>query len=206
MTATSETHQPEAPNPRHTIVLHDCGDAVLLIGSEESPQTVLVLKIVMSLASPVWKAMFERRQWAESTATEIPLPDDDVDAMLIVLRIAHLQFKEIPAKNGLSLEDLLQVAIVCDKYDTVGLVRPFLDLHCWTENIAPDIEARTNCHPSWLFIAWTFGYDDSFNALAKHLALTVSLGLDDQLILEDDSDINPDELPPDVLGKTLFHK
>jgi hypothetical protein len=182
--------------------LHDGGDAVLLIGSEGSPQAVVASKTVMSLASPVWKAMFDRRKWAESTATEIPFPDDDIDAMLIVLRIAHLRFQEIPSKNGLSLEDLFQVAIICDKYDTVGLVRPFMDLHCWTENLIPNVESRTKCDPSWSFIAWTFGYDTSFDALARHLALTVSLDPDDQPHLENNSEINPDELPSDILGKT----
>jgi hypothetical protein len=202
MPTRSGTHRSDAPNPSQTVVLHDEGDAVLLIGREESPQAVRASKTAMSLASPVWKAMFERRQWSESTATEIPFPDDDADAMLIVLRIAHLRFKEIPSKDGLSLEDLYQVAIICDKYDTVGVVRPFMDLHCWTENLIPDTESRTKCDPSWSFIAWTFGYDYSFDALARHLALTVSLDADDQPELEDKSDMNPDELPSDILGKT----
>jgi len=193
----------DVPNHSQTVVLHDGGDALLLIGPEECPRAVRASKMVMSLASPVWKAMFERRQWSESTATDIPFPDDDADAMLIVLRIAHLRFKEIPSKGGLSLEDLFQVAIICDKYDTVGLVRPFMDLHGWTENLVPDIESRTRCDPSWSFIAWTFGYDHSFDALVRHLALTVSLGVDDQPELEDNSEMNPDDLPSDILGKML---
>jgi hypothetical protein len=51
--------------------------------------------------------------------------------MLLVLRIAHLQFKEIPQGNGLTIDALLSLAVVCDKYDLVSMVRPFLDLHCW---------------------------------------------------------------------------
>jgi hypothetical protein len=205
MPTRTETHRSDAPNPSQTVVLHDGGDAVLLIGPEECPRAVRASKMIMSLASPVWKAMFERRSWLESTATDIPFPDDDADAMLIVLRIAHLRFKEIPSKEGLSLEDLFQVAIICDKYDTVGIVRPFMDLHCWTVNLIPDIESRTRCDPSWSFIAWTFGYDDSFDALARHLALTVSLGVNDQPELESNSEINPDELPSDILGE-IFAK
>lgn len=56
------------------------------------------------------------------THGEMELPEDDADALLYVLRIAHLQFRRIPAT--LEFVDLLNVAIICDKYDTVEIVRP----------------------------------------------------------------------------------
>ena len=58
----------------------------------------------------------------QSNGNEVYLADDDADALLLILQIAHLQFKKVP--EFLEFEQLLHVAIVCDKYDTVGLVRP----------------------------------------------------------------------------------
>jgi len=51
--------------------------------------------------------------------------------MLIVLCVPHLRFHELPKKNGLTRDALLALAVVCDQYDIVPLVRPFLDLYGW---------------------------------------------------------------------------
>ncbi len=185
-----------------TIVLHEHGDVTLLLGAAEDQKTVRVSAATLQLASPVWKAMLGG-QWVESEASEIPLPDDDVEAMLLVLRIAHLRFYEIPKKNGLSFESLLRLAVVCDKYDLVRLVRPFLDLHCWAQPYAFST-GSTKYHPDWLFIAWTFGYHESFDQLARHLALTASIrspffGFDKTFQTETLQPIGTN-LPPDILG------
>jgi hypothetical protein len=202
--AQPNTSTAGTPNPPRAIVLTDYSDMTLLIGDDkESQQPVLVSKVSMSQASPVWKAMFAQH-WVENEATEILLPDDDVDAMLLVLRIAHLRFQEIPPKNGLDMEALLNLAVVCDKYDLVGLVRPFLNLHCWTETLIPDIGlySKPKWHPFCLFIAWTFGYIHVFDAPARHLALTVSLNSQGVATFGKD-ELFPEEMPPEILGKHL---
>jgi hypothetical protein len=129
---------------RPTIVMHDFGDVTLLIGPEENEQPVLASIATLRLASPVWKAMFGTR-WAECEASEIPLPDDDVDAMILVLRIAHLRFHELPGERRLSSKALLNLSIVCDKYDLVRLVRPFLDLYVYLGYRMYRIPKTTQC-------------------------------------------------------------
>lgn len=43
------------------------------------------------------------------------MPEDDPDALLILLRIAHLQFSDLP--DALVVyEHFLQLAVLCDKY------------------------------------------------------------------------------------------
>lgn len=86
MAATTPTTAIQGP--RADIVLHDESDITLLIGDGKKHQSVKALKMVMCLTSPVWKAMLSG-QWAESGASKIAFPDDDIDAMVIVLRIAH---------------------------------------------------------------------------------------------------------------------
>ncbi len=150
--------------------------------------------------------MFSRhKSWAESSASEIPFPDDNIDAMLLVLRIAHLRFRDIPGKNGLSYAHLLALAVVCDKYDLVKLVRPFLDLYEWAEPHRPRSVDDEKWEPSWLFVAWTFGFGESFEPLARHLVKNISLeGEDGCPKLDEDRYVLEEELPLNYLGKLSY--
>ena len=90
-------------------------------------QTFIVSSAVMRIASPVWRTMFDPQgHFMESqrslTHGEMDFPEDDPDALLCVLRIAHLQFRKIP--ETLNYAELLNLASICDKYDTVAIVRP----------------------------------------------------------------------------------
>ncbi len=90
-------------------------------------ETLVVSSAVMRIASPVWRTMFDPQgHFMESqrsfTHGEMDFPEDDPDALLCVLRIAHLQFRKVP--ETLDYAELLNLAIICDKYDTVAIVRP----------------------------------------------------------------------------------
>ena len=96
----------------------------LPLGDQE---TFVVSSAVMRIASPVWRTMFDPQgHFMESqcsfTHGEMDFPEDDADALLCVLRIAHLQFRTLP--KTLDYAQLLNLAIICDKYDTVAIVRP----------------------------------------------------------------------------------
>ncbi|OCK85711.1 hypothetical protein K432DRAFT_377360 [Lepidopterella palustris CBS 459.81] len=145
-----------------TIILDDQGDLALLVGlsdpsnpSSGYSQRILVSTNILRLASPVWKSMFRASgRYIESDLHSVSLPDDSPTALLIVLRIAHMRYKEVP--DELSFNELVELAVVCDKYDTVHVVRPFLPRWAgpWMR-VAPGRE-------EWIFIAWTFGFEDVF--------------------------------------------
>ena len=128
-------------NSAMTVYLVDDGDLRIHVTcsserkkcSEESDSPLgdqkifVVSSAVMRNASPVWRTMFDPQgHFMESqrslTHGEMDFPEDDPDALLCVLRIAHLQFQKIP--ETLNYTELLNLAIVCDKYDTVAIVRP----------------------------------------------------------------------------------
>ena len=140
-------------------------------GEDESVpgiRTYVVSSVVLSLASPVWNAMFGPHghfMEADTSAgsREIRLAEDDPEALLIILRIAHLQFRQLP--TALDFKELLRLAIICDKYDVVGLVRPWLSQ--WEEPLKPS--AFEPGHEEWLFIAWTFGDNHTYEFLADQL-------------------------------------
>jgi hypothetical protein len=188
-----------APIARPLITLDQTGDVRLIIGADDDQQSVMVRRAAMSLASPVWEAMFAR-QWSETTADEIAFPDDDIEAMLIILRIAHLRFYDLPQSRALSRDQLLNLAVTCDKYDTAKLVKPFLDLHQWAIPFVPSTYYQSNCHYHWLFIAWVFGWNKSLENLARYLVQHIKLD-DAQKPTHSSQSINPDYMPPQLLGK-----
>lgn len=99
----------------------------------------------MAMASPVWKQfIFSPLLQKEQTATgdeervapkpalcapyveELDFSEDDGEALLLLLRYTHLQFKEIPQFPDNTL--FRNVAILCDLYDCgmLKIISPFL--------------------------------------------------------------------------------
>ncbi|ORY13577.1 hypothetical protein BCR34DRAFT_561762 [Clohesyomyces aquaticus] len=151
-----------------TIILHNAADLTLVLGKEK--QEVEVAKSALRMVSSVWCAMFGS-DWAEHKATSIDLPEDDPHAMLIVLRIAHYQHKELPKK--LTMEELVNLAVVCDKYDTVHLVRHFLDQYNWT---APNKNCTLySSYGESLFVSWTFGNLEDFQRVARDVLMNIEV-------------------------------
>lgn len=55
---------------------------------------------------------------------KVNFTEDDGEALLILLRIAHLQFDKVPAT--ITYNTFLHLSILCDQYDCVCLVGPWL--------------------------------------------------------------------------------
>jgi hypothetical protein len=102
---------------------------------------------------------------------ELDFAEDSAEALLILLNITHFRFTSIP--TTLSLDLLSNVAILCDQYDCVHLVEPWLSQWLvvreridWTP--APTA-FRGGIREKWLFIAWVFGYEQAFRELSSLL-------------------------------------
>jgi hypothetical protein len=77
--------------------------------------------------------------------------------------------------------DLLQMAILCDQYDCVRLVGPWLTkwLGTSSDQKADAIKAG---HENWLFIAWVFGMHYMFGYLSYHLANNMNTNAQGRLV------------------------
>jgi hypothetical protein len=136
--------------------------------------------------------------------------DDLIDALLILLRIAHLQFDLVPSTLDKSM--LAEVAILCDRYDCVKLVQPWLS--SWIENTWGVITRshkgwrdegniiRTN--EMWLTISWVFDKPDIFAPLAR-LALEEVKITPDGKCLTALGEPFPDVLPPNIVGELFIY-
>ena len=174
------------------VELDSHGDITLNVINGTDRRSFLVSSHVMRLASPVWKAMLTGG-FAESRKAVISLEEDDPDALLIVLLAAHLQHRQLPKE--LTFDQIVKLAVICDKYDTATVVRPFL--HQW---ISP---YQSNCleagHEQWLSVAWAFGYTENFKDIADCLVRSSMIDSEGRC-LNIEGKILEDILPADILG------
>lgn len=123
---------------------------------------MLVSSKHMMVASPVFRAMLRHRNFKEGQELstkgklELPLPDDDVAAMTIILDVLHGRSRRVPRE--VSLDALTQVSILVDKYQMVEAVEVPSDV--WIEKLRktiPDVYSSksTEVH-RWLAIPWVF--------------------------------------------------
>jgi len=181
------------PGDENNISIDPYGDRTLIVGNGENQKRFLVSSNAMRLASPVWRAMFTG-PYREGTAIEIPFPDGNPDAFLITLRIAHLQFNNLP--SSLDFQGLVNLALVCDVYDMVQIVRPFITK--WIEPLEPLAEKIG--FEEWLLVAWTFSYPKIFERIASRLVLCASTNADGQCLNEKNKVLD-DFMPPGIIGK-----
>lgn len=178
-----------------TIEIDPAGDLRLLVKHGAQQITFQVSSKVMTLASPVWRTMLDPTgpfKESQSDNGEITFPDDNSEALLILLLAAHVRFPDVPQE--LWYEQLLNVCILCDKYDCIALVRPWLPRwqahQLWLDS--------SIYHGEWLFICWTTGDQTNFERFARHYVRTSSADVWKQFV--DQPKLLGAVIPPGILG------
>ena len=139
------------------------GDLVLVIGSGENQKSIRASSKVLSLASPVLAAMFNPRRFSEGSALsssnppDIYLPEDDPEAVIMFCR--HIHFREYQGnQKAPSFDQLLNMALLCDKYDAALALNPWCEL--WLPS-QPDFEKDGN-HRNMLALAYAFNNQGTY--------------------------------------------
>lgn len=200
------------------------GDLRVVLKRENKDVKLTVSSKALCLASPVWKKLIfppfeklpskesvdiEREQAQEQPRSkkvrqsddfddwEIHFTDDDYSALTLLFEISHLQFKNIPPR--LPYGNLLKVAILCDQYDCVALVQPWLSQWLTDE----EIESQMPGQEQWIFISWVFGKEKVFVDLARKLAYRVGVNSSgDRVAPYINKNVDfPEPTPPGILGK-----
>jgi hypothetical protein len=153
-----------------TIIAHD-GDVILHVISSAESNSYLVCSHVLCASSVVFRKMLGKESnFAEAVALREsppePVPvnlEDDPVVMGIILQWLHFQHKKVPRK--LSVDQLVQAAIICDKYGLHEALQ--LISETWTQAV------RSTNHPEdWLLISWVFGPEDIFTSTSRVLTLS----------------------------------
>ena len=178
------------------------GDLTLLVKVGNKRKSFIVSSKVMCLASPIWRAMLDPKghfKEASPDNKEITFEDDDLEALQLLLDISHMRYLKIP--TSLKYNGLLNLTILCDKYDTVTLVRP------WLPKWLPGLKHLAD-HPGyeeWLFIAWVLGDAETFERIASRLVSTIEIrdGLfgSESRIYIDGRTLSTQHMPPGIVGQ-----
>lgn len=184
------------------------GDIRLIVEYEDAKtkhtetREFLVSTQVMCLASTVWRTMFSpTSRWVKGDLDRdsFQLFGDDPDALIILLDIAHLNFDRVP--SNVSFHILLRLAVLCDKYDTVKLVRRYITewITC-VKALKPLLDPQSE---EWLFIAWVFGEKSIYEQVSKDLVLVTSVSskfLEEPVYIYRGVKILEETLPPGAIG------
>jgi len=165
------------------------GDVLLILLSASGIARFRVNSNILCIASPVFRAMLganskfkERAALSARTPTseplELSLPDDDPKALVVILRVIHLQYDWVPP--SLDENQLYKIAVICDKYDMRQSLEVWLAK--WISPLV-DPPAKPISGDKWLFIAYAFGRQDLFSRLTKDLILQCRSDEDGNLLL-----------------------
>ncbi|KAK5676158.1 hypothetical protein LTS10_011450 [Elasticomyces elasticus] len=110
------------------------GDVILVCNAgSEGEKRLRVSSAALGLGSPVFKAMLsvrfrEGNELALNSRIDIPLPDDDGEAMNILYNILHHRNKVV-LEQTLQTGMFVKVGILSDKYDCTEAIMP--TAKCW---------------------------------------------------------------------------
>ena len=152
-------------------IIDDDGDVLVQTGSKE----LLVSSKILALASPVFKAMFNSKFLEGSTIRstqnplELPLPDDDPDALAVLFHTLHFSSKQKFLRLGADLQ--LHVAQLSDKYDCTASISG--ESGRWLRSLS---EGDHDTSILWTSstIAFLMGHMDEFSNFTAKLALKLT--------------------------------
>ncbi|KAK1982108.1 hypothetical protein LZ30DRAFT_749570 [Colletotrichum cereale] len=180
------------------------GDLVLRAGQQTGlpERSFRVCANALRRSSQVWKKMlfgpFKESKPAFGTWL-VHLPDDDPDALEIVLNIIHANFPLVPATP--SLAELYEIFQMANKYDMVPALKPWAN--AWLD-VAESYAAATDGESmaALTYVAWELGQVELHRKMMKELLLYSSIGGDGRMVTADGvvlDDFDPIG-PPGLLG------
>lgn len=154
-----------------TQVIDPNGDVALLLTADLVPVRLIVSSKILSLASPVFAAMFsphfrEGRSLSSTCLTEIPLPDDPPTAIRTIANILHFRHNLVFA---VGFDCIFNLALVADKYDLVHALGPWRQI--WLDCLSSPDDVIDGCLGRNIFIRYVFGDRVGFECLTKQAIL-----------------------------------
>lgn len=185
----------------------DEGDVRISVHDEGVQKVFIASSKAMSLFCNPWKRMFagnfKEAQVGEDGMKEVSLPEDDPNALTIMLNVAHLRFHKLP-KEPLSFEALRDLIVLSNKYCATILFKPWIDM--WSDYLRCPGELEYQYgQEELLFVYWELGQEEKLQDLAITLARTVEISADGKCVNKKGKVLDPDEgicyFPPGLLGK-----
>jgi hypothetical protein len=187
---------PPQPLSEEIVNIDSGGDVLFIVGCDQLIARLLVSSKVLSLASPVFAAMFSPRFKEGSSLdpacpSEVPLPDDDPEAMTLLCNCLHFRTDHIPRNVEFSL--LKALAILCDKYNVAKAISAWniLWLQKW------EVSECKDGFEGLLVVIYALDCAEAFAKLSKKAILEQVGSFDTHRILD-----GFDMVPENLLGIT----
>lgn len=133
----------------------------------------------------------EGQQLSSQGHTELPLPDDNPAALLILMNLIHGHTRKVPRTVDLGM--LTELAVLVDKYELLEATEMVVD-H-WFQGLESDIPLSfTDDLLPWMCLSWVFKKPEIFRKVTR-VAQLESEGL---------LEVDQLPIPQSVLG-TLFN-
>jgi hypothetical protein len=190
--------------PPQRLSLFHRGDFIVVLGTQEVGQLeVTISSDVLSIASPVWSVLCRGGaggSFRESIEQKAEFPEDDPDMLLLLLRIAHLDFRNVPPE--MDSDQIYELSILCNKYDCTMLVKPWI--RSWMEPFREEQENWSG-EARFALTAWVFGDTKTYEIMAQRI-MTVGIHGETPgtLVLSPEEKLEGQALPEGFIGNMLF--
>ncbi|ORY07150.1 hypothetical protein BCR34DRAFT_28570 [Clohesyomyces aquaticus] len=163
----------QSSETRFTITIVECGDVLLQsrkLQEQDTAVELLVASQILSITSPVFKAMFQRglaegQGLSAATLKEVPLPVGDATLVTILCNVFHMASHALPTK--MDPKSLADFAVLCDKYDCKDAVE--LTARVWCIGIIPDLTVSVEGLATVLFTTWVLDLPKEFHQVNRTL-------------------------------------
>ena len=150
------------------------GNVILEVLYPDGQKRLLVSSKVLTLVSPVFAAILkssfrEGLSHYPTSAVSIPLPDDDAEAFIVLCNTIHFRTNDVPEK--LTLMCLVNLAIICDKYNCTSALAPWSAM--WLQAKIDSLDAK-DLH-KLLFAAYILDNPDVFSRISWEI-LFIQIG------------------------------
>ncbi|KAF2673573.1 hypothetical protein BT63DRAFT_160432 [Microthyrium microscopicum] len=187
------------------ISLSDQGNYKVVTGAPEEGQVeICVCKEALAAISPVFKVMVMGSaglQYRESIQHSATFPEDDPDAFLLIMIIAHKLHDYVP--QFMKSSQFYELTVLAHKYDCLKSIMPWM--HMWNE-LRRNGLVKLPSTLGWgsaLDLAWIYGDLELFMKMAKHLVRHIVHGEDSHSMLIDGQTIICQITPPEAIDNIL---
>ncbi|KAF8542833.1 hypothetical protein BDD12DRAFT_875770 [Trichophaea hybrida] len=201
--------QPKPEASGELVSVFEDGDMILDASAGYHSRRFKVSSHVLCAASNVFRAMFgpngkfrESRELRTADASTelyvLPIEEDDLDVLQIILMILHHKNSGVPKE--IDFEKLVQVAVLSDKYDLAVALR--FTASAWrgrwrckvNRTMSGSDSLADPGYENWLLVSWVFGEAEIFKRLSEILVRAAIINEYDMLDFEDDDLIVPDSV------------
>jgi hypothetical protein len=177
-------------------VIDKRGDVRLeLVTDGKRVGSLLVSSHVLSLASPVFEAMFngnfaEGQGLSAALPKSVALPDDDPNAVTLFCEITHMQLAN--TTDTVSISRLADLAVLCDKYQCTEAVSSWARVEIAQKLSFPDAPAFEKL----LFITYVLDLPLEFGQVSSRLTYDRIITISYQTATH-----STDLMPLEMIGK-----